>query len=182
MVRLDEQRNLAARVAATADLNEVRLFNVDATLDQLPSGPGGLNYDFDADVEVQHVGETNALIVTGKYELVVHFVHHEAQPRDQEGGELVDSEANASLDQDDMHEHLAHLNFQLAALYSLPTDEDPIEFSEDELHAFGQTTGLLTLHPYAREFVSDMTGRMGLPSLHLGTVRFHIDKLDEPGM
>lgn len=175
MTKFDDERVLAARVAGSADLNEVRLFNVEATLDQLPVGPGGLSYEFDTNVEVQHVAETNTVIVDGRYRLVVHF-RTETGP----ASEDLEVEDAPALDESDTldheHQHLAHLNFQLAALYALADDVEPVIYSEEELHAFGQTTGLLTLHPYAREFVADMTGRMGLPTLHLGTMRFNIDK------
>ena len=177
MVKVDQQRILAARVAGSADLNEVRLFNVDAALDQLPTGPGGLSYDFDANVEVQQVAETNSLIVDGRYRLVVHFA--EGSLAGEAHAEVTNKGQDDASEPDTGHEHLAHLYFQLAALYTLPDDDDQLLYPEDELHAFGQTTGLLTLHPYAREFVSDMTGRMGLPSLHLGTIRFQIDGPDQ---
>lgn len=169
MVDLNEARSLAAKVAACADLRDVRLFNVDAALDQLPDRAGGLSYSFDAEVEVQYVAETSSLIVDGKYALVVEFVDGEPSASSQE----------ASIDEPGEHEHLAHLNFQLAALYSVESDPESPDLPEDELDAFGKTTGLLTLHPYAREFVSNMTGRMGLPPLHIGTVRIPLDKRND---
>lgn len=173
MARIDDQRHLAGHVAAAADLKEVRLFNVDASLDQLPAGPGALGFDYGANVEVQQVLETNSLIVDGDYRLVVHFI-----PEGSDLTEVHTSDAVAD-DSDDEHSHVAHLNFRLAALYTLPDDGDSGGFPEDQLDAFGQTTGVLTLHPYAREFVSSMTGRMGLPPLHLGTMRLRIDKFDD---
>lgn len=162
MVDLNDARSLASAVAACCELRDVRLFNVDATLDHLPNGPGHLTYSFDANIEVQHVPETSSLIVDGTYKLTVALVDES------------DEDEPSAND----HDHLAHLNFQLAALYAVDSDDGRV-FPEEELDAFGKTTGLLALHPYAREFISTMTGRMGLPSLHLGTVHIPLDKRND---
>lgn len=167
MVDLDDARSLAARVAAFADLQDVRLFDMHGSLGSLPPDrPGGLGYRFDTDIEVQ-VPADDALIVSGSYQLTVFFhSHDEAEPQ-------------ADADHEDDEPPVVDLKFQLAALYELVGHDAETAFPEHELDAFGQTTGLLTLHPYAREFISDMTGRMGLPPLHLGTVRVSLDKRND---
>jgi hypothetical protein len=162
MADLDDARSLAAKVAARANLRDVRLFSVEAALDQLPEGAQRLSYSFEVKIEVQHLPETATLLVDGRYALVVRNMEHEDA-----GGESSQSEASE-------RDHLAQLTFQLAALYSV--DDDGAGFPERELDAFGETTGLLTLHPYAREFVANMTGRMGLPALHLESVAISLDK------
>lgn len=165
MVELDDLRSLAARVAAHADLQQVRLFNIDGTLDQIPSESDAFGYTFDTDLEVQHVIETQSLIVDATFTLVVDI----ARP-----GDDADTEAEAANRPDD--EHLVRLSFQLAALYLLPDYQGTEPFPDEELDAFGKTTGRLALYPYARELVSNMTGRMGLPALHLATARIPLDK------
>lgn len=67
----------------------------------------------------------------------------------------VDGEAN----------DIANIQFTLAGLYSIPED---VEFSDEEVAAFADTTGIFGLYPYAREYVQDVTGRLGLPPLTLG--------------
>lgn len=52
MVDLNELRNLAARVAASADLVDVRLFHLDSTLERVPVKGHALSYSFDSVVEV----------------------------------------------------------------------------------------------------------------------------------
>lgn len=165
MVDLDAQRSLAARVAACADLVEIRTFGVEAGLDKLPSQPGGLSYAFDANIEVQFIEETSTLIVDGSYELTL-----------TEGSD----EDTTEGDQDVEKRQVAHLNFQMASLYAV--SEPNVEhgpFADDELDAFGKTTGQLALYPYAREFVADLTGRMGLPTLHLGPLQLFLDKRND---
>ena len=43
--------------------------------------------------------------------------------------------------------------------------------SEEALQEFGQTTGLFCVWPYWREFVQNMSGRMGLPPLRIPLMR-----------
>ena len=154
MTDVDEKRQLAARVAACANLMDIRTFSVGANLETVPDGPGNLGYDFEADVEVQWIEETSSLIVTGTYELQLTQVEHE------EGS---DNPTKTKI---------ADLEFKMAALYNVDEpNENHGPFRDDELDAFGDTTGQLALYPYAREFVSDLTNRMGLPTLHLGPLQ-----------
>lgn len=170
MVELHDARSLASAVAACSELRDVRLFQVEAALDNLPSLAGHLTYSFDANIEVQYVPDTSSLIVDGTYKVTVTVV----DPSDDD----VD-EQDAPEGEEDDHDHLAHLNFQLAALYAVVSEDERPKFLDRELDAFGQTTGLLALHPYAREFVSTMTGRMGLPPLHLPTAHIPLDKRND---
>ena len=162
MVELDGAWNRAARVNARADLRDIRLFNVEANLNVVPSSPIELTYSFNGTIQVQSVEETSALIVDGNYLLRV----------------IALDEAAATDGSDEPPgEEILHLSFKLAAHFSLEEpDTEPKQFSDDELDSFGETTGRLALHPYAREFVADITGRMGLPSLHIATLKIPIDK------
>lgn len=147
----------AGHVAGCAELADVRLFSVTGNL-SLPDTVRGLSYSLDVQVEYQTVGEDviSALIVTGNYRLAVNAAV-------EDGGE-------------DDPTDVADLTFALAAMYILLEQETkPITFDEAEFEAFANTTGQFALYPYAREFVATMTGRMGLPPLHLGTLRFDRD-------
>lgn len=164
MVDLDDQRSLAARVAACAELMEIRTFNINAGLDVVPDGPDRLSFTFDANIEVQFVQETSVLIVDGYYELQF------SEPKD----------TDTKVPDDSDKQQVAHLNFRMASLYAVSEpNEEHGPFSDDELDAFGNTTGQLALYPYARELVSDLTGRMGLPTLHLGTMQIFLDKRND---
>lgn len=158
MVDLNELRSLAARVAAAADLVDVRLFSLESTLDQVPAGGGELSYSFDSEVEVQEsANESAVLLVDGTYDVKL----RQGADGDDEGGE----EGNA----------IAQMKIHLAALYQI-NERESADFSDDELDAFAKTTGLLALHPYARELIANLTTRMGLPALNVGTVRIPLDK------
>lgn len=160
MVNVEEDREKAGRVAGCAEMRDVRLFGVHGDLAD-PGDVGGLGYSLDVDTEYQTIGEevAHALVVTGKYSLSVTGV---SGNESQEPSEV------------------ATLSFTLAGMYSLlEQDTDPITFSDEELQAFAATTGQFALYPYAREFVASMTGRMGLPPLHLGTLRFDRDEPED---
>jgi hypothetical protein len=73
-------------------------------------------------------------------------------------------------DADDVDEDRIVARFQtcLVLVYSL---DEATKFSDEELQAFGATTGLLTAHPFARETVASLSTRVGLPQLVLDVMR-----------
>lgn len=158
----DDQRNHAARIAAACELQDVRMFHLTADLDN-PMVNGPMAYSLESSMEYQVVDDGTAFIVTGTYELSV-----------------VDGVLEDDAEEDDSQRpRVAALNFQMAALYTLPeSDADEDSFRDDEYEAFAATTGQFALYPYARELVATMTGRMGLPVLHLANLRMDID---DPG-
>jgi hypothetical protein len=159
-VSLDAERAEAARVAAHVDLKDVRLWGLQADLESVPNEQDThLSYNFDADVQVQHHEDHPVLLVIGNYTMAMRAV-----PADAEG------------DSDD-GEEVASMSFNLNALFIV--DREPDEpFTESELNAFGKTTGQVALYPYARELVANLTGRMGLPALHMGVMRLNLDSRD----
>lgn len=159
MPRLEEERSLAARVAGCADLVDVRMFQVEAKL-ETPASDGGLSYAFSSELSFQTIGEPLSLIVSCEYEVVV----TEASSNPDDGEE--DSATGT----------VGSVKFTLAALFVVPEAKDGDEpFTDDEYQAFAGTTGQMALYPYAREFIADITGRMGLPSLHIGPLRLQLD-------
>jgi hypothetical protein len=164
MARLERERSVAARVAGCADLHDVRLFAVGANLES-PVVEGHLSYTLSSDVTYQTLGEPSirTIIVTGEYEVTV-FESSES------------NEDEADVDTDDETTKVADVRFTLAALFSIPElDESEGPFETEEYEAFAATTGQFALYPYAREFVSDVTSRMGLPALHIGALRIELD-------
>lgn len=164
MVDLNELRSLAARVAASADLIDVRLFNLESTLEHVPASSGELSYSFESEVEVQESeNESAVLLVDGTYDVKLR--------QDADGSDDGDPDGGSPI---------AQVKIHLAALYEIHEGES-VDFTDEELDAFAKTTGLLALHPYARELISNLTSRMGLPTLHVGTVRIPLDKRNGDG-
>jgi preprotein translocase subunit SecB len=125
----------------------------------------GLAYSLDSSIEFQTLGDVGvaggSLVVTGEYQLSVIQV------------------VAATEDEESSEEDIAKLDFTLAALFTvLPPREGDDPIADSEFAAYAATTGQFALYPYAREFVADMTGRMGLPSLHMGALKFNLHKQD----
>lgn len=160
MPQVDRERGIAARVAGGADLRDVRLFGVAAKL-ETASVEGTLSYGMTSDISFQTVGEpVTSLVVTGEYEVAIR--------------DSVDSD---EVQEDEDPSAVGDLKFSLAALFALPErDPDEDQFADSEYEAFAATTGQFALYPYAREFIADITSRMGLPALHVGVLRFGLDK------
>jgi preprotein translocase subunit SecB len=162
-VSLDSVRSEAARVAACVDLRDIRVFELNAELNIVPDDDETkLSYTFNSDLQVQYDADQKLLIVFGTYALAV--TARSIAPQ----SEVED------LEVDDPAE-VATVNFNLNALFEVERTPDEEAFTQSELEAFGQTTGQFALYPYARELVSDVTGRMGLPALHMGVMRLHLD-------
>lgn len=156
-VPLDEVRSLALRVAAWSEVRDVRLFKVTSQLNGLPDQAETLSYGLSSDVSVQYLEEDVGIIVTGEYEVTIR-----------------EGTVESSEDEEDQNVVL-ELSFTMAALFGVTVPEGAEVLRPAELDAFAKTTGQFALHPYAREFVADLTGRMGLPQLHIGMLKLHLD-------
>jgi hypothetical protein len=161
-------RQEAARVAAHVDLRDVRLFGVSADLEFVPNeDESRLGYRFNADVQIQHSSDEPVLLAFGTYSLNMTAVPWAESEDDAEQSDEDDATAL----------EVASIKFNLNALFELERKpEEP--FTEAELAAFGQTTGQFALYPYAREFIADLVGRMGLPALHMGVMRLNLENQD----
>ena len=73
---------------------------------------------------------------------------------------------------------IARIEFEQAALFIMDLEgQEPPQ--PEELTAYAVTTGQLALHPYVREYISNITTRLGLPSLTVGVLKLpahHADK------
>lgn len=157
---LDEVRAKAARVAAWSEVNDVRLFKASCDLARMPEA-GRYRYEMDAAVKVQFLPDDDGVIVTSDYTVSI---------------SEVEESTDAGGDEDNDGAPIYELTFRLAALFtiSIPADATPLD--EAELDAFAKTTGQFALHPYAREFIAQMTGRAGLPPLHVGLLKLRLDE------
>ena len=160
---LDSVRSEAARVAACVDLRDIRVFELNAELNTVPDDPETkMSYTFNSDLQVQYNPDQQLLIVFGTYALGVTAVSAASESEDEDP----DGDGPAEI---------ATVNFNLNALFEVERTPDDETFTQSELEAFGETTGQFALYPYARELVFDVTGRMGLPALHMAVMRLHLD-------
>lgn len=180
---LDATRLAAARVSACVNLLDVRLWSFHGELESFHDETRArLSYRFRSDVAVQHSDENAMVIVLGSYTLAMRALTVDDDIHEPSGDVGEGLPADAGADEDDTNqssgvEDVASVEFQLHALFEVDAVPDE-RFTDDELDAFGKTTGQFALYPYARELVANMTGRMGLPPLHLGVMRLDLESRD----
>ena len=150
MNELDERMS-AGEVAGRSEIEDVRLVKsqVDAPEFADPGKP--LQFQFTSSPSVHYEDDAEAFVISVGYELVV---TQDGDDEEAESGGVT----------------VATLNFTYAALYSKLIGD---RFTDEALEAFAKTTGSFAVYPYAREYVQDVTGRLGLPPLTLGL--FKID-------
>ncbi|MFF4155049.1 hypothetical protein ACFYZU_33145 [Streptomyces sp. NPDC001651] len=79
--------------------------------------------------------------------------------RDRYSAELLNSDGD----------RIAIIKASFVAAFSVVREDDP---DEVELEAFANSTGRLVIRPYAREFIQQLSTRMGVPSFLLEVLRF----------
>ncbi|GAB7040442.1 MULTISPECIES: hypothetical protein [Catenuloplanes] len=142
----------AARVAAMADLRDIRLFRAVVEFDHFPQ-VGTMSWDLEMTPVVRYETGDDFFVLDVDY--AVKIEEGEDEPSgDEEGSKQV-----------------AMLEFKLAALYSLEVPSGKPVPTSDELEAYAKTAGTLAVYPYAREFAQNLTARMGIPPLTLSTLR-----------
>ena len=152
-----EAQLLAARLAASADIRDVRLLSTNAKINRLPGPDPRLTYRLLQEPEIEY--DEDSFIVKVAYELDI---------------AEMDPEAHANSDSDPFDDEsaiIARIAFELAALFLLDMHEDDEPPSVEEMQAYAATTGQFALYPFAREYVYDVTGRLALPALTLAVLR-----------
>lgn len=154
---LEGDRLLAGRVAARADLADIRLLRSSFELERFPDGEHRLGWNLDVRPDVELEPGADHFVVTCDYELRVL--------------ELADEETA----QDAV---VTELSFTFAALFDLNEGAADEVVTTEELAAYARASGAFALYPYAREYVQDTTLRLGLPGLTLGVYRLEFTPAD----
>lgn len=141
----NEQRIAAGEVAGRSELLDVRLISSQVSTPDIADPSVSLQFEFDGSPTVHSEDGSGEFVVSVAYRLTV--------TQESEG------EEGAGESQ------VAELEFHYAALFSHDSSES---FSDSALEAFAKTTGSFAIYPYAREYVQDVTSRLGLPPLTLG--------------
>lgn len=141
----------AGEVAGRSEIEDVRLVKTQVEAPEFADPGRPLQFQFGSTPSVHYEDDAEAFVISVQYELSV-------------------SQDGDDVDEDASEVTVATVNFTYAALYSKLLDD---RFTDDALEAFAKTTGSFAIYPYAREYVQDVTGRLGLPPLTLGL--FKID-------
>lgn len=138
------------RLAAHADLMDVRTFKLEAECTAVPSPNRRLGFEFSFDVLASELDD-DALTVAYTCSVGLYL---------------------AATDDED-REELGQVLAIVGALYEVREPEGDV-FSQSEIEAFSETVARLALFPYARAAVADLTGRLGLPHLHLPSMKIPV--------
>jgi hypothetical protein len=137
---------LAGRLAALVTLLDVRTLMLHAELlDPASTGPFVVALNITPSV----AQEGDLLLYEFGYEVAVRAGASNAADQDESG--LV-----------------ATISTRHLVVYKLPSSEN---IPDEQLHAFGSVSALLTAHPYVREAVQSITVRMGLPAITLDVLK-----------
>lgn len=152
----------AARVASLADIADVRLFRCDLRFERFPKESQSLSWEVEMTPSTQYEEGDDYFVLEVDYKVVIREAEESASDDESSGTEL------------------STIEFTMAALYTLDIRDDKQDPTPDELDAYAKTMGTLALYPYSREFVQNMTSRMGFPPLTLSTIRLPYPTADAP--
>lgn len=151
-----------ARVGARAHLDDVRVHSIQADLEDWGAISSLLRPDISVDVQVTPTIEGGTFVVAATY-VVTLTKMREGHEEDEDGA---DSRSDSTP--------AVSVSVGLAGLYG--SDELPQDLEDEELEAFAVSAGMLALHPYARELVSSVIQRFGLPPLVIPPLRVVSDE------
>jgi hypothetical protein len=160
-LNLQEARHLAARIAARAEIREVRLLESNAKLNRMPADDH-LAYKLEKDPQVEYSEDDGFFVITSRYSLVVAAIENEP----------TNGPNHIEESEEDI---IAMIDFKLAGLFELNMWKDEEPPRTDELMAYAWSMGNFALHPYAREYISNLTGRLGLPPLTISVLQLDYD-------
>src|SRR5262249_27980927 len=134
----------AARISGLADIRNVRMMKTSAQIVRLPTDDPFLAYDLDSDAEVEYEPGAESFVVRGTYRLAI----------------MSTGSADEALTPDSTTA-VANIECEHAALFVLSLGKNEAPPTEDELTAYAVSTGQFILYPYVREYIYNVTGRLG---------------------
>jgi len=156
MVDLSDRRQAAARIAAQADLLDIRAIKFDAEL-----GNGTLAGPYEVSVDLSP--SFDVFQPTPSAWIIVYSFTYSVRVNGEERGADLDAivGTNGETDEDDAAV-VAKVNCTFNAAFHWHASDLP---AEDEIRAFGDTSVTLALHPYLRELVHDAIARFNVGPL-----------------
>lgn len=152
----------AARLAARAEIRDVRMLRTSAEITRLPGASPRLAYQLHSDATVEYESGDKSFVVRNSYRL-----------------DIVDRRADSDENPfEDSEAAIARIEFEQAALFTVELEEGDAPPTTEEVEAYAVSTGQFALHPFAREYIYDVTGRLALPSLTIGVLKAPITSFD----
>ncbi|MBA3293772.1 MAG: hypothetical protein H0T40_08545 [Geodermatophilaceae bacterium] len=155
--RTDRNRALAARVAAKAEIADVRILQSTFALEKFPAGAQRLGWTLELEPATEFDAGDDHFVVSCRYIVTI--------------DEVAEEDSSQTADSDGA---VARIEFTMAALYELGYADSDLAPTAEEVTAFGASTGAFALYPYARAYAQDVSTRLGLPPLTLSIYRVPI--------
>lgn len=151
---------VAARLAAITDIRDIRLLKSRVEMVRSPADSPFLAYHLDSESAVEYEPGTESFVVRGTYRVSI--------------TSSSTADAGNGFTSDDSNSTVARIEFEQAALFVMEIEggQPP---NADELNAYAVSTGQYALYPYAREYISDLTMRLGLPPLTIGVLKIPLN-------
>ena len=163
-------RNLIVNVNVRTNIWDVRVVQAEMVAHQMFAG-GTLRPRVEVMSTARQHGD-DLLEVRAMYDVSA------ARALEQEGPAEEGNEADLAA----VDEELAwQVRAEFSASFDVASDdpEHPTIFTEAELAAFALGTGLMAIHPFAREFVQTSVGRLGYPPYTIEFLRSAFNAADE---
>ncbi|MCT1450407.1 protein-export chaperone SecB [Corynebacterium sp. p3-SID1194] len=141
-----ELRVRAGEIAGTSNLFDVRLVQSTARLERVPSPDAQLSVSVEMTPSGSislDAGTNGLLLINADFTVTIVDAGNDSEP-------------------------VASVECTFVAAFEPHMDSEP---AQEALDAFAETTGLFAIYPYAREYISDATRRMGLPALVLDLLK-----------
>lgn len=154
------------RLQAASELQDIRMASSSAELIDFGSG-GSLAGNVSVEVGAGPTPSGDAFVVGATYSI-------DLWPQDFADDFLQRADEDGEAPDLPEEKRVANVRVKYMALYTIPGSET---FDEEEYVAFGTSAGLLHLHPYAREYVQDATGRLGLQPFVMDPLKIQNDRV-----
>lgn len=159
-----DRRQFAARIAARSHMEDIRLMSTSAAVvSQAPSG-SMLSYDLRTTPSVEYDDGGEFFVVRADYDLKIFRVDQD---------EIDEANGVSAVDCDDLR--IANVQFEYAALYALKMRDGDAAPKSEELEAYANTTGQFALYPFARQYIHELTAKLGLPPLTLDVLLLPVE-------
>jgi hypothetical protein len=138
---------LASRVAERVSIRDIRLMETSAELKNF-STDGPLSWDLGISSSAHYKPGDSYFVLMIGYQVTIE------KPED-----------SAVEEADKSSDEVAEISFQFGVLCELELQESSSEITKEEVEEYGDATAKIILSPYVREYIHDVTMRMGLPPL-----------------
>ena len=152
----------ASRVAKRTNIRDIRLIETSTELKSF-TNEGPFTWDLKISPSVQYDQGDQFFVLSIAYQVTVE------RPDDPE-----------SEDSDTKPEEIADISFQFGILCELEQESSSSEISREQVEEYADAAARIVLSPYVREYIHDVTMRMGLPTLVMDVLPSFAEEISEP--